>query len=168
MIALGWLAVGGPAPSGRFADGIGAVEAFCEATGYLRSGFDDQALGAADLLVRLSGSDHYEMGRLLARAVPGVRQVTLLPDMGPALRGSTDSRWSRGGPPEDLLGPSPSLTPLRAPLSACEKHALEKPASRCQSCGRPVDRNGRPGRPATYCSGACRTAAHRARRAEGQ
>jgi hypothetical protein len=163
-VALGWLAVGGPA-SGSLADGIAAVEEFCDSTGYPRFRFDDRALGAADLLVRLSGGDHYEMGRLLAGAVPGVPPVTVLPDTGPDLRGRTESRWSRGGPPVELLGPAgpPGQPPVQV---ASEKPASAEAGSSCQHCGRSLDTN-RPRRPAKYCGGACRTAAYRARRAAG-
>ena len=162
-IALGWLAVGGP-PSERLADGMGAVEAFCEATAYPATRFDDRVLGAADLLIRLSGSDHYEMGRLLAGAVPAVPPAAPLPDTGPALRGRTQTRWSRGGPPEELLGP-PDVSIPTAGHDADEQGA-QMGASRCQHCGQPMNRGGR-GRPAKYCSGTCRTAAHRALHAAG-
>ena len=160
---MGWLAVGGP-PSERLADGMVAVEAFCDATGYPATRFDDRVLGAADLLLRLSGSDHYEMGRLLAGAVPAVPPAAPLPDTGPALRGRTQTRWSRGGPPEELLGP-PDV-----PIPTTEHDANEQDAqmgaSRCQHCGQPMTRGGR-GRPAKHCSGTCRTAAHPALHAAG-
>ncbi|MBO0515430.1 RNA polymerase subunit sigma-70 [Streptomyces beijiangensis] len=36
--------------------------------------------------------------------------------------------------------------------------------AKCEVCGRPIDRGGRPGRAATYCSQACRQRAYRVRR----
>lgn len=159
-IALGWLAVGGPASPAGVADAMAVVEEFCETTGYPQSRFDDRARGAADLLVRLSRSDRYEMGRLLAGAAPAVPPVTVLPDTGPALGGRTESRWYQGGPPEELLGPTAAMNPPAETPAATER----EPAA-CRHCGKPLPGSGRPGRPATYCSGSCRTAAHRSRRA---
>jgi hypothetical protein len=165
-VALGWLATGGP-PAGRLADGMAAVEGFCEGIGYPEDRFDDRALGAADLLVRLSGGDRYEMGRLLAQAVPGVPRIGPLP-AGPGLRGRTDRRWSRGGPPVELLGPSePPGAPAPPAASALDGGGEDQPdAPVCAHCGRPLTNSGR-GRPAKYCGGTCRTAAHRAHRAAG-
>lgn len=149
-LALGWLAQGSPT---RISDGMAAVEAFCEDTGYPQARFDDRARGAADLLVQLSAGDAAEMGALLARANPPVepRQPAIEPGL--ELRGQVLSyRWPSGGPPEALLGPS-----------AAAAEALSLPAAACQRCGKPLPATtSRRGRPAKYCSGACRTAAHRA------
>jgi hypothetical protein len=151
-LALGWLAQGSPQSPARVSDGLAAVEAFCEDTGYPQTRFDDRVRGAADLLVQLSAGDAAEMGALLARANPPVepQQPTIEP--GPELRGQVVSyRWPSGGPPEALLGPS-----------AAAATPPPQPAPTCQRCGKPLPAAGRRGRPAKYCSGACRTAAHRA------
>jgi hypothetical protein len=142
-IALGWLANGAARQA--------AVETWCEGTGYPELRFDDQALAQADLLARLGRGDTAEMGALLAEAVPPVTpnpmQLT-----GPELTGRVTSyRWSADGPPEELLGPE---TP---PAGAA---VAEQPPT-CRRCGRSLPPHGR-GRPAKYCSGACRVAAHRA------
>lgn len=149
-LALGWLAHGSPA---RVSDGLAAVEAFCEDTGYPQTRFDDRARGAADLLVQLSSGDAAEMGALLARANPPVEPQQPIIEPGPELRGQVLSyRWPSGGPPEALLGPT-----------AASAEALSLPAPACQRCGKPLPAaTSRRGRPAKYCSGACRTAAHRA------
>jgi hypothetical protein len=159
-IALGWLAQGSPESPGRVSDGMAAVEAFCEDIGYPESRFNDATRGAADLLIRLSGGDSSEMGAMLSRAVRPVPPAALVADQGPALRGQVISyRWPRGGPPEELLGPA--LAPV-APVSP--KVGGETLERSCERCGRPLGDGGR-GRPAKFCGGACRTAAHRAARA---
>ena len=76
-IALGWLAVGGPPRRGGSPTGWRRSRPSARPPGYPTTRFDDRVLGAADLLVRLSGSDPYEMGRLLAGAVPAVPPVTV-------------------------------------------------------------------------------------------
>ena len=167
-VALGWLATAGR-PAGRLADGMAAVEEFCERIGYPEDRFDDRALGAADLLVRLSASDRYEMGRLLSRAVPGVPPIGPLP-AGPDLRGRTGHRWSQGGPPVELLGPpeppdASALSTASAPDGADEdQHHLLA----CAHCGRPLtsSRGAGPAREVLQRD-LCRTAAHRAHRAGG-
>jgi hypothetical protein len=77
-----------------------AVETFCEATGYPANRFDDR-VGAADLLLRLSGIDPYQMGRLLAGAVPTVPPAVMRPDTGPGLAGGRRPAGSAG-----LVGPA--------------------------------------------------------------
>jgi hypothetical protein len=150
-IALGWLAHGSPdipSPSPP----VGEVEAWCEDTGYPGTRFDERALAAADLLGRLGRGDITEMGQLLAHAYPPVPPQPSA-EQGPELRGSVTSfRWPSGGPPADLLGPTatPNTT---APAT-------------CALCGKPLEPTRGRGRPARYCSGSCRTAAHRARKAE--
>ena len=109
---------------------------------------------AAELLRRVGHGDIAEMGALLARAVPPVTPVVLL-SAGPELTGRVVTyRWPVGGPPEELLGPSDQRVEHRA--------ETVRPST-CQRCGKPLKTVGsRGGRPAKYCSGACRTAAHRA------
>ena len=151
-VAFAWLARGSPeSPTAAIAE----VEAFCEDTGYPQARFDAGALAAAELLRRVSHGDIAEMGSLLAQAVPPVAPSDMLVP-GPDLIGRVvSSRWPVGGPPEELLGPSghrpePGLNTARSRT--------------CQRCGKPLSTDGsRGGRPAKYCSGACRTGAHRAR-----
>ena len=154
-IALAWLARGSPESQAGVRAGIADVEAFCADTGYPQTRFDAGALVAAELLRRVSHGDIAEMGSLLAQAVPPVAPSDMLVP-GPELIGRVvSSRWPVGGPPEELLGPSghrpePGLNTARSRT--------------CQRCGKPLSTDGsRGGRPAKYCSGACRTAAHRAR-----
>ena len=151
-IALAWLARGStesPTPA------IAEVEAFCADTGYPQSRFDAGALAAAELLRRVGHGDIAEMGALLAQAVPPVAPAVMLA-AGPELTGRVVTyRWPAGGPPGELLGPSGQRV----------EHGAETVRPRaCQRCGNPLHTDGsRGGRPARYCSGACRTAAHRAR-----
>ena len=93
---------------------------------------------------------------LLARAVPPVDAGGPLLTAGPELTGRMVTyRWPAGGPPEELLGPSDRRGEHRA--------ETVRPST-CQRRGKPLNTDGsRGGRPARYCSGACRTAAHRAR-----
>ena len=74
---------------------------------------------------------------------------------GPELIGRVvSSRWPVGGPPQELLGPA-----AHRPEAGS---GTAQPRT-CQRCGKPLKTGGsRGGRPAKYCSGACRTAAHRA------
>ena len=154
-VALGWLARGSPESPAGAGETAAVVEAWCEDTGYPETRFDERALAAADLLRRLAHGDTAEMGTLLARAVPAVPpQVMTGP--GPELTGRvTSSRWPVGGPPEELLGPAPEH-PQAGPDT-------EPAAAFCRHCGKPLQGSGR-GRPARYCSGRCRVAAHRAQR----
>jgi len=107
------------------------------------------------LLRRLSHGDIAEMGALLAKAVPPVPPVEILA-AGPELTGRVSTyRWPAGGPPEELLGPTGQ--------QPAEPRADTARARSCQQCGKPLNIDEpRRGRPAKYCSGACRTAAHRA------
>ena len=153
-IAVAWLARGSPESPAAVRAPIAEVEAFCADTGYPQTRFDPGALPAAELLRRVSHGDIAEMGLLLAQAVPPVAPVDAL-GQGPELIGRVvSSRWPAGGPPEELLGPSGQSPEVGSGT------AQPRP---CQRCGKPltVDRP-RGGRPAKYCSGACRTAAHRA------
>jgi hypothetical protein len=105
-------------------------------------------MGAAGL----GHGDVQQMGKLLTQAVPAVPPQHITIAAGPNLPGRvTSRRWLAGGPPDGLLGPSPT-TPPAGPDTT--------PAA-CQHSGRPLpaDRPRR-GRPAKYCSGACRTATH--------
>jgi hypothetical protein len=148
-----WLARGSPETSSAARAAIAEVEAFCTDTGYPQTRFDAATLAAAELLRRVSHGDIAEMGALLAQAVPPVAPSgTLVP--GPELPGRVVTyRWSTGGQPDQLLGPS---SPRPEPES--DTHP-----GTCQRCGKPLHTEGsRGGRPAKYCSGACRTAAHRA------
>ena len=110
---------------------------------------------AAELLRRVGHGDIAEMGALLAQAVPPVTPAVMLA-AGPELTGRVVTyRWPAGGPPGELLG----LSGQRV-----EHGAETVRPSACQRCGNPLHADGsRSGRPARYCSGACRTAAHRAR-----
>ena len=159
-IALGWLAWGSPESAARARVAIAEVEAFCAATGYPQTRFDDRALGAADLLSRVGNGDISEMGVLLTRANPAVAPQPPSVEPGPDLRGAVTSySWPSGGPPADLLGPSDR--------PSAETANGQRVALTCQHCGRPMGADGpRRGRPAKFCSGACRTAAHRAHHQE--
>jgi hypothetical protein len=151
-IALAWLARGSPeSPTAVIAE----VEAFCADTGYPQARFDAGAPAAAELLRRVGHGDIAEMGLLLAQAVPPVPPSDMLVP-GPELIGRVVTyRWPAGGPPGELLGPSGQRV---------EHGAETVRPSACQRCGNPLNTDGsRGGRPARYCSGACRTAAHRAR-----
>jgi hypothetical protein len=151
-VALGWLARGSPESPARAGEVRAVVEAWCEDTGYPEARFDERGLAAADLLRRLAHGDSAEMGALLARAVPAV-PPTVMTAPGPELTGRvTSSRWPVGGPPEELLGPAPQH-PQTGPDT--------DPAAVCRQCGKPLHSSGR-GRPARYCGGRCRVAAHRA------
>jgi hypothetical protein len=156
--ALGWLAIGSPTARNMISDGVAAVEALCEETGYPQSRFDERTRGAADLLVRVSLGQTAEMGSLLERAVPKLKPAPIN-SSGHQLRGEVVSyRWPRGGPPPELLGPPGASVSTEA--------SLEPPAATCLRCGSPLPSGGsRRGRPAKFCSGTCRTAAHRAARA---
>ena len=154
-VALAWLARGSPESPAAARAAIADVEAVCADTGYPRTRFDAGALAAAELLRRVSHGDIAEMGLLLAQAVPPVPPADLL-DAGPELTGRVvSSRWPVGGPPEELLGPAAGDRP--------EAGSGTGQSRTCQRCGKPLKTDGsRGGRPAKYCSGACRTAAHRA------
>jgi len=155
-VALAWLTRGSPTSAARAAAAVPEVRAWCEDTGYPQSRFDGAAVAAADLLAGLGRGDPAEMGALLAGAVPAV-PAHGAGDPGPELTGRvTGYSWPAGGPPDDLLGPAPR--PARAAAVG------DTPAVACQRCGRPLQTSGSGrGRPARYCSGACRVAAHRAR-----
>jgi hypothetical protein len=153
-IALAWLARGSPESPAAARAAIAKVEAFCADTGYPRIRFDAGTVAAAELLRRVSHGDIAEMGLLLAQAVPPVPPADMLVP-GPELTGRVvSSRWPVGGPPEELLGPSGSRP---------ESGSNAARTRTCQRCGKLLNADGhRSGRPAKYCSGACRTAAHRA------
>ena len=153
-IALAWLARGSPESQAGVRAGIADVEAFCADTGYPQTRFDAGALAAAELLRRVGHGDIAGMGSLLAQAVPPVAPADPL-GQGPELIGRVvSSRWPAGGPPEELLGPSGQSPEVGSGT------AQPRP---CQRCGKPLTIDGsRGGRPAKFCSGACRTAAHRA------
>ena len=156
-VALAWLARGSAESAAAARAAIGEVEAFCADTGYPQTRFDVGALAAAELLRRVGHGDIAEMGSLLAQAVPPVAP-SILPAAGPELTGRVVSyRWPSGGPPGELLGPSGQ--------NPEDVSGTARPRT-CRRCGKPldIDDGSRGGRPAQYCSGACRTAAHRARR----
>jgi hypothetical protein len=154
VVALGWLTRGSGAADTDLSEVAYAVEAWCEDTGYPESLFDERVLAAADLLRRVGRGDTAEMGTLMARAVPPVQPLTVA-GSGPELTGRVTSlRWPAGGPPADLLGPS-GKDP--------KKGDSELAAVSCEWCGKTIPGAGsRRGRPARYCSGRCRVAAHRA------
>jgi hypothetical protein len=151
-IALAWLARGSPESPAQARAAIAEVEAFCADTGYPQTRFDVGTLAAAELLRRVGHGDIAEMGALLARAVPPLAPA-VMPVPGPELMGRVvSSRWPTGGPPSKLLGPGRRPGP-----------GSDSGPRACQRCGKPLNVDGsRGGRPAKYCSGACRTAAHRA------
>jgi hypothetical protein len=154
-VAVAWLARGSPESPAAARAAIAEVEAFCADTGYPQTRFDAGTRAAAELLRRVGHGDIAEMGALLAQAVPPVAPADMLAS-GPELTGRVvSSRWPAGGPPDELLGPSG-----RRPEPETD---TARPGT-CQRCGKPLNTDGsRGGRPAKYCSGACRTAAHRAR-----
>ena len=154
-VAVAWLARGSPESPAAARAAIAEVEAFCADTGYPQTCVDAGNLAAAELLRRVSHGDVAEMGALLAHAVPPVESFVMLVP-GPDLTGRVVTyRWPVGGPPEALLGPSGPRPKAGADTSRRRT---------CQRCGKPLNTDGaRGGRPAKYCSGACRTAAHRAR-----
>lgn len=153
-IAMAWLARGSPESPSAARAAIAEVEAFCTDTGYPQTRFDAGGQAAAELLRRLGHGDIAEMGALLAQAVPPAAASVMLA-AGPELTGRVVTyRWPTGGPPDELLGPSGPR-----PEAAAAAHPRT-----CQRCGKPLNTDGsRSGRPAKYCSGACRTAAHRVR-----
>ena len=155
-IALAWLARGSPESPAGVREGIAEVEAFCADTGYPQTRFGVGALAAADLLRRVGHGDIAEMSSLLAQAVPPVPPSDTLAS-GPDLTGRVvSSHWPVGGPPDELLGPSGRRRP--------QPEANNARPRTCERCGKPLNADGsRGGRPAKYCSGACRTAAHRVR-----
>ena len=152
-VAVAWLARGSPESPTAARAAIAEVEAFCADTGYPRTRFDAGARAAAELLRRVGHGDIAEMGSLLAQAVPPVAPAGLLA-AGPELIGRVvSSRWPVG-PPEELLGPAGHRPEAGS--------GTARPRT-CQRCGKPLKTDGsRGGRPAKYCGGACRTAAHRA------
>jgi hypothetical protein len=158
-VAVAWLSRGSPESPAAARAAIAEVEAFCADTGYPQTRFDAGALASAELLRRVGHGDIAEMGALLAQAVPPVPPSVMLA-AGPALTGRVVTyHWPVGGPPEELLGPSGR----RAELAAGTAAGTARPGT-CLRCGKPLTTGGsRGGRPAKYCSGACRTAAHRAR-----
>jgi len=153
-IALAWLARGSPETSAAARASIAEVEASCTDTGYPQIRCDAAALAAAELLRRVGHGDIAEMGALLAQAVPPVPPGDILA-AGTELTGRVITyRWPAGGPPEELLGPSGQ---------PAEPRAGTERARTCRQCGKPLNTDGpRRGRPAKFCSGACRIAAHRA------
>ena len=114
--------------------------------------FEDLRFARSNSAVAIAGSAESPAA---ARAVPPVAPAVLLAE-GPELTGRVLTyRWPAGGPPGELLGPSGQRV---------EHGAETVRPSACQRCGNPLRTDGsRGGRPARYCSGACRTAAHRAR-----
>ncbi len=158
-VALGWLARGSPAAGADPTESASMVEGWCEDTGYPESRFDEQVAAAADLLCRVGRGNTAEMGNLIARAVPPV-PPQVVTDTGPELTGRVTSlRWPAGGPPAELLGPSGAHRQ--------EQSEIETAAVHCGWCGTAIPGGGPgPGRPARYCSGRCRVAAHRARHRE--
>lgn len=154
--ALAWLTLDDQA--GR-AGAVDRVEQLIEDTGYPQDRADEAGLASAELLNRLAGGSSVDMGRLLAAASPPVPPRPLRRPV-PALAGEVVSyRWPVGGPPAELLGGSPPTGHV-APSdgSVPEGHRL------CVRCGAPLPATRGRGRPARFCGGACRVAAHRASR----
>ena len=153
-VALAWLARGSPESPAAARAAVAEVEVFCADTGYPQTRFDGAALAAAELLRRVGHGDIAEMGLLLAQAVPSVAPADLLVPSPELIGRVVSSRWPVGGPPEELLGPAGHRPDAGS--------GTAQPRT-CQRCGKALKSDGsRGGRPAKYCSGACRTAAHRA------
>lgn len=159
-VALAWLAFGSPTSPTQARVAVPEVEAFCADTGYPRTRFDDRTVAAAELLSRLGNGQVTVMGELLSRATPPLAPQPPDDAVGPELPGRVTSyRWPFGGPPAELLGPT------RTPARAAAADAVAARPAACHHCGKPLDPDkAGTGRPAQYCGGACRTAAHRARR----
>lgn len=152
--ALAWLTLAGQA--GR-ADGVDRVEQLVEDTGYAQDRADEAGLAAAELLNRLASGELVDMGRLLAAASPPVPPRPLARPA-PDLAGQVVSyRWPVGGPPAELLGSSPPTEPL-----VTSDGAAGEELRRCARCRTPLPATHGRGRPARFCGGACRVAAHRA------
>jgi hypothetical protein len=151
-VALAWLARGSAKSPAAARAAIAEVEAFCADTGYPQTRFDAGTLAAAELLRRVGHGDIAEMGALLAQAVPPLAPAVMLVPGLELMGRVVSSRWPTGGPPGELLGPGRRPGP-----------GSDSGPRACQRCGKPLNVDGsRGGRPAKYCSGACRTAAHRA------
>ena len=154
--ALAWLTLADQAGQ---ADAVDRVEQLVEDTGYPQDRADEAGLAAAELLNRLAGGESVHMGRLLAAASPPVPPRPLVRPA-PALAGEVVSyRWPIGGPPAELLGSSPPNGPL-VPSDG----SVPEERRRCTRCGAPLPATHGRGRPARFCGGACRVAAHRAGR----
>lgn len=154
--ALAWLTLADQA--GR-PDAVDRVERLVEDTGYPQDRADEADLAAAELLNRLAGGESVHMGRLLAAASPPVPPRPLARPA-PDLAGEVVSyRWPIGGPPAELLGSSPPSEPL-VPSDAEAPEELRT----CARCRTPLPVTHGRGRPARFCGGACRVAAHRAGR----
>jgi len=136
---------------------VDRVEQLVEDTGYPQDRADEAGLAAAELLNRLAGGGSVDMGRLLAAASPPVPPRPLTRPA-PALAGEVISyRWPVGGPPAELLGSSPRTGPL-VPSDGSVHEGLRL----CARCSTPLPATHGRGRPAQFCGGACRVAAHRA------
>jgi len=154
--ALAWLTLADQA--GR-PGAVDRVEQLVEDTGYPQDRVDEGDLAAAELLNRLSGGESVHMGRLLAAAslpVPPRPSARSAPDLA---GGVVSFRWPIGGPPAELLGSSTSTEPL-VPSDAEAPEELRT----CARCHTPLPPTHGRGRPARFCGGACRVAAHRASR----
>ena len=158
--ALAWLRHGSPTTPDDLPRARSTVETWLEESPYPQRRFPVTVLAAAELLAHLR-RDAYAMGTLMAQAFPPVPPAALddaiVVDRLPG-KVSSISWPGKLGPPPELLGtPTPPPTPPKA------RTTDQRPA--CQNCGRelPAPPSG-PGRPARFCTGACRTAAHRQRR----
>jgi hypothetical protein len=154
--ALAWLTLADQA--GR-PDAVDRVEQLVEDTGYPQDRADEAGLATAELLNRLSGGSSVDMDRLLATASPPVPPRPLVRPA-PALAGEVVSyRWPIGGPPAELLSGSPP-TGHFVPSGGSVPEGLRM----CAHCSAPLPATHGRGRPARFCGGACRVAAHRASR----
>ena len=170
--ALAWLVDGRPSPGQKVAAAIGIIEARLDDIAYPQRQ-DRACVAAARLLAALAGDDEYRMGGLLRDAsapLPLLPAVVSVDFPGKV----TALQWPRGGPPAELLGLHTDKT-LDEQRSVRHVEQFDRSPNAgnetgnemrvCARCGIPiVSRAGRPGRPARYCGGACRTAAHRERR----
>lgn len=170
--ALAWLVEGGPSPSQKASAAIGVIEARRDEIAYPQRQ-DPAVAAAARLLAALAGDDEYRMGELLR---DGTAPLPSLPAIVPVdFPGKVTSvQWLRGGPPSELLGLEADKTLAEQQLSRNVTQPEGPPRAgnetrndmqACAWCGAQIPpRTGRGGRPAQYCGGACRTAAHRERR----
>ncbi len=151
-IALGWLAQGSPGSPARAGATVPEVEAYCADTGNPRTRFDDRTIASADLVSRLDGVDG-------GAAEPGH------PTPGHAAAGHGGTGPAGPGDQLPLAQRRPTRRPPRPHRQTVARHRErtagggDVPAVRAVR-STPAVGGPRRHRPAKYCSGACRTAAH--------
>lgn len=182
-MALAWLGLDAPDKDVPISLALGSAESAAEALPYPER-CPPETRTAGELLASLAWSDPQRMGELLAQAHQPVLSTTPAAPSLDELPGRVESLlWLRGGPPPALLGQAPVAEPVtkaddrltaasseQAPLPAAhDTRTSGSPGNEtrhetpvCARCGRAVPRRAT-GRPARYCSGACRSAAYRSR-----